>query len=202
MVLATLSSGTAILAIASRFTVGLVLVLAAAPKILDLATFERAVADYQLLGPRLVRMLSRALPFVEALCGVMLLAGLFVPVAGTVAAVLLVSFAAAVGLNLIRGRAIDCGCGGAGISREIAWDLVAADFVLAGAALIAAVENTTVLEPSAPQLLGHAAPFGSREALAVLVIVVIAVLLRELAWAYARLKVTMGSASTTREWLG
>jgi hypothetical protein len=73
------------------------------------------------------------------------------PSAGSVpavgAALLLVIYASAVAVNLLRGRDhIDCGCVGAAGRRPIAWVLVARNGVLSGVALVAAL-------PAAPRPL-------------------------------------------------
>lgn len=132
MTLGVVSSTVAVAALASRFAVGLIFVGAGAGKLFDLPEFERAVADYQLLPRRIVHLTARTLPIVELLCGSTLLVGVFVPVAGLVAATCLVGFSTAAAINLARGRAIECGCGGAAASRQIGWDLVVGDLVLAG----------------------------------------------------------------------
>jgi hypothetical protein len=46
--------------------------------------------------------------------------------------VLLAAFTAAVMINLIRGREIDCGCFGAGAARPITWATVGRNCVLIG----------------------------------------------------------------------
>jgi hypothetical protein len=52
------------------------------------------------------------------------------------AAMLLVVYAVAIGVNLLRGRRdIDCGCAGPASRRPIAWSLVARNVVLAAIGL-------------------------------------------------------------------
>lgn len=200
MTLGVVSTGVAVVALASRFAVGLIFVGAGVEKLFDLPEFERAVADYQLLPRGLNHVMARALPVIELLCGAALLVGLLAPVAGLVAAICLLGFSVAAAINLARGRAIDCGCGGAAASRQIGWDLVAGDVLLAAAALFAGVLNVNALEPtSAPHLLSHAAPFGAAESIAIFVVVAIGVLFRGLAMGYFHLRAVIKWASTTTQ---
>jgi hypothetical protein len=199
MTLGAVSSGVAVAALASRFAVGLIFLAAGAEKLFDTAEFERAVADYQLVPRRLVGLLARSLPLVELFAGSALLAGVFVPAAGLLAAGCLVAFSVAVGINLVRGRAIDCGCGGVAASREIGWDLVAGDLLLAAAAVFTGLVNVTALEPmSLPRLISHAAPFAAPQSLAILAVVGIGVLLRALISGYVRLRKVMSWVSATQ----
>jgi len=199
MTLGAVSSSVAVAALTSRFAVGLIFAAAGAEKLLDVAEFERAVAGYQLLPRRLVPMVARLLPTIELLSGSALLVGIFAPAAGLVAAGCLVGFSGAAGINLARGRAIDCGCGGAAASRQIGWDLVVGDLILAAAALFAGLVNITALEPtSLPRLISHAAPFGTSESIAILAVVAIGVLLRGLITGYLRLRTVMNWVSATR----
>lgn len=186
MTLAGLSPGIAVAVLAGRFAIGLILAAAAVPKLVDRHQFEHAIAGYQLLPRRLVSPVARVLPSIELTCGVALLAGIFVPAAALIGGMLLVTFSIAAAVNLLRGRTIDCGCGGAGISRQIGWDLVFSDLLLAAAAVLIVVKNVRILEPPLPLLLGHSAPFGDSEAIAVLLIVSVGALLRELFLAYLR----------------
>lgn len=197
MTLAVLSSGVAVAALASRYGVGFVFLAASIPKLVGRADFEHAVSGYQLLPASWVSVVSRALPLVELVCAIGLLAGVFVPVGAGIAAVCLLMFATAAGLNLIRGRAVDCGCGGAGASRQIGWDLVIGDIGLAAAAAFVAANNVTIYEPSLPHLLAGRAPFGASTALAILLTVAIAFVLREVSSGYLRLRKTVNSFALT-----
>lgn len=81
-------------------------------KITDPAAFASAVAAYRLVPERLVPAFSFAVTAMETACGI----GLAVPklraAALWTALALLVLFSGAIGINLIRGAAIPCGCFG------------------------------------------------------------------------------------------
>lgn len=108
-------------------------------KLRDLRDFREALAGYRLLPSPCLAPATVGLPFAEL--GVALT--LAVPGhagAGAVAGVgLLVLYAGAIGVNLMRGRrTIDCGCGGPGGRRPIGVALVWRNAGLAAALLLAA----------------------------------------------------------------
>jgi uncharacterized membrane protein YphA (DoxX/SURF4 family) len=68
------------------------------------------VYNYRLLPGALVNALALVMPWIELLVGILLVVGAWRREAALVAAVLLVVFLGAIGWNLARGHAIDCGC--------------------------------------------------------------------------------------------
>jgi uncharacterized membrane protein YphA (DoxX/SURF4 family) len=125
-------------ALGSRFLLAFVLILASIPKLASREEFAQAVANYRLLPRFLVSPVSRWLPRLELAAGVALLAGTAVGPASVLVAVMLLLFAAAVAWNLLQGRKIECGCAGSAVPREISWQLVIRDVVLAAVALFVA----------------------------------------------------------------
>jgi Methylamine utilisation protein MauE len=110
---------------------------AALHKITDFPEFRQTVIDYRLLPERLAGSVAAALAGAEVLVVVLLLAPAFRGSGALVAALLLVVYGAAMGINLWRGRnTIDCGCGGPG--QSISWALVGRNTLLAGLAAPAA----------------------------------------------------------------
>ena len=96
---------------------GAVFLYASLEKIAQPRDFARIVYHYQVIGPsaRLgyvpANLLAIALPWTEALAGVLLIAGVWRREAATVAAVLLVTFLGAVGWALHQGIDVqNCGC--------------------------------------------------------------------------------------------
>lgn len=106
------------LAAAVRVALGLVFLAAAWPKLLDPPGFAKAVAGYALLPAALVPALALVLPWLEALTGLGLLLGTWVGAAARWAALLLLLFMGALGINLARGRAVDCGCFQVGVAAR------------------------------------------------------------------------------------
>jgi uncharacterized membrane protein YphA (DoxX/SURF4 family) len=89
------------------------------------------IANYRLLPRRLVGPSAIALPAVEVATGAALLIGLH-PLATSTAMALLLLFAGAMAINIMRGRAhIDCGCGHGALRHPIGWSLVARNVALA-----------------------------------------------------------------------
>jgi hypothetical protein len=115
----------------------LVVFAAALHKLTQPAAFAGALAAYRLLPPRAVAAAARLLPLAEAALGVGILLPLTRMSSLVALAALLALYAAAMAINLARGRRdIDCGCGGA--VQPLSWGLVARNSVLVAAALLAA----------------------------------------------------------------
>ncbi len=124
----------------------LVLFGAAWHKLSEPNAFLSALAAYRLLPDQLLDAAVRAVPLLEIALG----AGMLIPATRSVAligvAVLMLAYAGAIAVNLVRGRSyIDCGCGGA--AHPLSWGLVARNGVLAAAAF--AVSGATVDRPLA-----------------------------------------------------
>jgi hypothetical protein len=94
---------------------------AAVHKLRDLRRFDEIFAAYGLL-PLAARLgVSRAVPFLEALVAVGLLLDAARIAAARVGIVLLLAYAGAITVNLVRGRReLACGCGGPDDRRPIA----------------------------------------------------------------------------------
>src|SRR5207302_4809717 len=91
---------------------GIVFLAAAVPKLRHPRGFVLAVLEYRVLPARLSRFYARLVPSLELLLALLLLTGTAVRSAAAITSVLLFSFIAAVGINLIRGRDLDCHCFG------------------------------------------------------------------------------------------
>jgi uncharacterized membrane protein YphA (DoxX/SURF4 family) len=127
-------------ALALRFMLATLFLSAGLAKLSRRAEFERAVAGYELLPARLVRPVARGLGPAELAAGILLALGLATMVTAALVATLLAIFAAAVAVNLARGRDIDCGCFGVVAERRIGRSTLLRNAVLvASAILVAAV---------------------------------------------------------------
>ena len=105
-------------------------------KILHPDDFARAIANYRLLPEALVNLVAVTLPWVECVCGLLLLAGQWVRSAALVSAFLLGVFMVAVSISLARGLDIDCGCFNTNEGRKIGLELLGEDLLLLGAAAV------------------------------------------------------------------
>lgn len=91
---------------------GTVFFLAAIAKLRRPSRFVAAVGGYELVPPVLIAPLSVGLMVTEAVVSLSLLCGWFLDVGTSTAGALLLAFAAAVSINLRRGRHVPCGCFG------------------------------------------------------------------------------------------
>jgi hypothetical protein len=118
--------------VAGRVCVGLVFILAATQKTQHWRIFSGVVANYRVLPRALVALVAALLPPVEMVLGILLLSAQFRPFGALGAIVLLGLFAAAMAINLRRGRtAIDCGCGQSLLKQNLSWMLVGRNAALA-----------------------------------------------------------------------
>lgn len=116
---------------AAAVCAGLVFVLGAVGKLRHAAVFPGVVANYRLLPAAAVGPAALLLPWAELAIGLALIAGER-RVAPFLAAALLALFAAAMAINLRRGRAhIDCGCGTATLRQPLRRALVVRNVALA-----------------------------------------------------------------------
>lgn len=163
-------------AVAFRFVLGTVFALAGLAKLPRRAQFEDAVRGYRLVPDRLAPPIARWLPVVELAAGALLLLGLgTAPVAALLAAFLVV-FTGAVAINLARGRAIDCGCHGAGPSRTIGRPTLVRNLGLLVMAVVVTAEAPAAFALDSTLGLGSRQDVSSRNALGLLVAATVAVL--------------------------
>lgn len=142
--------------LAARFVVALVLLLAGAAKVRRTDEFARAVDGYKILPRTLVRPVAATLPWLELGCGLTLAVGVATRIVATVTVVLLAVFTAAMGIALLRGMRIDCGCFGATTSGRASGWTVARNVLLIFVALAVVARPPTTLAawPAAAGLPG------------------------------------------------
>jgi len=85
-------------------------VAAAIPKLLDPPAFAHMIYNYKLAPGWAINALAITLPWVELLAGLALILGIWKREAVALIGLMLLTFIAAVAINLARGHAIDCGC--------------------------------------------------------------------------------------------
>lgn len=95
---------------ALRLLLGAVYLYASYEKILNPQAFAQAVYNYQILPDSAVNLAALILPWLEALLGLCLIAGLWLPGATVVSTGLLAIFIGALVFNQMRGLDIYCGC--------------------------------------------------------------------------------------------
>jgi uncharacterized membrane protein YphA (DoxX/SURF4 family) len=177
----------AVAAVVFRFGLAVIFLLSGLAKLPRRAEFTSAVRNYQLVPDRVGALVGRLLPPVEVAAAALLALGLGVrPVAALLGA-FLVAFSAAVAINLLRGRTIDCGCFGPVAERRITWWSVGRNVVLAGAAgVVVAVGPTTIaLDRLLPGAAGPSMTTAS--ALALMFAAILAVVTASLAQDWRRM---------------
>ena len=95
---------------AVRITLGAIFIYAALPKIADPVAFAGSVAAYQILPYFASYLTAAVLPFVELLCGLLLVCGYRIRGGAALIALMNLVFMAALASAIMRGLEIDCGC--------------------------------------------------------------------------------------------
>jgi len=99
----------------SRLVLAGVLIVAGGAKFFEGAfAAQRAINAYKVFPPSWAPFLGYALPGLEILLGLLLLAGIFVRISSLITAVLMAGFIAGIISVWVRGYSIDCGCFGGG----------------------------------------------------------------------------------------
>jgi len=125
-----------VLELSIRAGLAALLLGAACHKVMDFERFREAVAGYRLLPPQFTTAAAGLLVCIECALSLCLLL-FFGPSTGVAVAALLLAYALAIAINLLRGRVnVDCGCTGPGGRRsELSWGLVLRNACLAALAL-------------------------------------------------------------------
>lgn len=93
-----------------QIALGAIFVVAAWPKIVDPPSFAHMIYNYRLLPGKLVNFTALTMPWIELLIGLALILGVWTRAARSIVALMLILFIVAIGINLLRDNAIDCGC--------------------------------------------------------------------------------------------
>lgn len=129
-----------------RVFLALMFATAAVSKLGHAEEFYGVVRNFRILPDGASRAVAMVLPVVElAVAAGLLIRSLAVPAAVTAAGLLMI-FAVALAINVMRGRtAIDCGCFRNGLKQQVSWLMV-----LRNAALTAVALAVAILLPQTP----------------------------------------------------
>ena len=146
------------IALAIRVLVALVFLGAALGKMRHHSTFQGVVSNYRLLPEVTVATFALLLPPIEVtVAAALIIAPSFWPEAS--AAALLLVFAAAMAINILRGRRhIDCGCFQSALKQTLSWTLVMRN---AGLAVLLVVPATVPANPLAQSVAAEALLVGA-----------------------------------------
>ncbi len=94
----------------ARLIVGAIFIYASLDKIFDQAQFARILYNYHLLPGSLINISAIVMPWIELICGIALILGIYRGGSSLALNLLLIVFMIAIGINLIRGVDLECGC--------------------------------------------------------------------------------------------
>jgi thiol-disulfide isomerase/thioredoxin len=140
--------------IIGRLCLAIVFLVAAITKLADQDGSRRALEGFGLRGG-LGLLTSRALPVTELFIALALIPTATASLGAVAAALLLLTFVAAMTINLVQGRKPDCHCFGQLHSRPIGWKSVFSNLGLAGIAVLIALGSPFSSQWSTVDLFGH-----------------------------------------------
>jgi hypothetical protein len=114
-------------------------------KLADMPHFIEGTVAYEVLPERVARVVGFTIPWIELALALALILGVALPIAGTLAAFVLTSFALAVAVNLRRGRQINCNCYGVAATVTISWATIARICMLLAMSATVAIVSAAVV---------------------------------------------------------
>jgi putative oxidoreductase len=111
--------GNKYLVLLSRLALGLVFIIASVEKIAVAEAFAVSVDAYQLIPVSLVNIAALLIPWIEFVCGLFLVCGIFVRSSALLLSLSLCVFIVAIISAMIRHLNIDCGCFGSANSSPV-----------------------------------------------------------------------------------
>jgi putative oxidoreductase len=124
---------------AARLILGVVFIYASLSKIQNPGEFAQAIYNYRMVPESLINIMAIVLPWMELICGILIIIGVFVRGSALLIGLMLAVFIIALSSALIRGLDISCGCFTLEGGRTIAASTLFEDillFICAGIALL------------------------------------------------------------------
>jgi uncharacterized membrane protein YphA (DoxX/SURF4 family) len=112
--------------LAVRLVLGVVFIYAAVGKIAAPAKFAQNIYNYRMLPDGFINFMALTLPWLEIICGGLMIAGIFVRGSAFLIGFMLLIFIIAISFALARGLDISCGC----FSQEESGHGVAVDLLI------------------------------------------------------------------------
>lgn len=118
-----------------RVGLGAVFLYAGFLKIREPAAFAGSVAAYKILPYFLNYLVAATIPWIEAICGLLLVIGYRIKAAAGIIAAMNILFIVLLTSTIVRGLDIDCGCFQQGGAKTSAWTAIGRDILFLIAAL-------------------------------------------------------------------
>jgi putative oxidoreductase len=114
----------------ARVVVALIFIIAAIPKISNPAEFAGEIARYNLMPNAFLNIMALALPWIELITAIFLLVGIRMKANSVIISGMLLVFVVAIGLAMVQGLNINCGCHTKGLSGKVGWAKIFEDIAL------------------------------------------------------------------------
>jgi uncharacterized membrane protein YphA (DoxX/SURF4 family) len=108
--------------------VGIIFIFASIDKIASPAYFAGTIQNYQILPESLINFVAIILPWLELICGILLVIGIWHQSAAWIVSNLTFVFIIAIGSVIFRGLDIECGCFGSDSSAN--WGRIVEDLFI------------------------------------------------------------------------
>ena len=113
-----------------RLVLGAVFIYAALDKIAQPAEFARNIYNYRMLPDTFINFMALTLPWLEIICGVLIIVGVFTRGSAFLIGFMLLIFIVAISVALVRGLDISCGCFSQEAGHGVAVDLLIRDILM------------------------------------------------------------------------
>jgi len=112
----------------ARLFIGIIFIYASIYKIIEPESFAKSIWYYHMVPGKLINLMALILPWLELLCGVAVIAGVYYRGSVALINIMLVVFIVALAATIMRDLDIDCGCFKAGqTATGPAWRSLLAD---------------------------------------------------------------------------
>ena len=111
-----------------RILVGFVFIYASIEKITSPAYFAGTIQNYRILPDAMINLVAIILPWLELICGILLLTGVWHRSAALIVSMMMIIFIFAISSAILSGLDIECGCFGSGTSAN--WTRIIEDLFL------------------------------------------------------------------------
>ncbi len=130
----------------ARIFLGFLFIYAGAEKISNPADFSQSIMNYKLFPVEIINIFAITLPWIEVVCGLLLLFGISVRENSLIIFSLLFVFTLAVAISMIRGLNLDCGCFGK--PSPIGWKKLGENFLMLVLSFLLIIYDSKILRLS------------------------------------------------------